>query len=72
MAGNIEGFRFVLSPLLDQLAAKRRGAASDWMLGTVGSRITGAEVGVILAYLASKVLGQYEIFLPPGAPGSST
>ncbi|MHB1877524.1 MAG: zinc-dependent metalloprotease, partial [Streptosporangiaceae bacterium] len=31
----------------------------------VGSRVTGMQAGLILAYLASRVLGQYELFLPP-------
>jgi coenzyme F420 biosynthesis associated uncharacterized protein len=66
-AGNVEGFRFVLGPLLDRLADRRTGGASGWMLTNVGARITGTELGLVLAFLASKVLGQYEIFLPPSA-----
>src|SRR5205823_604544 len=66
VASNVEGFRYVLGPLLERLAAKRTSGGSAWMLTNVGSRITGAEVGFVLAFLASKVLGQYEIFLPPG------
>jgi len=31
----------------------------------VGSRVTGLQAGLILAYLAGRVLGQYELFLPP-------
>jgi coenzyme F420 biosynthesis associated uncharacterized protein len=65
VAGNVEGFRYVLGPLLDRLAAKRASSSSAWMVTNVGSRVTGAEVGLVLAFLASKVLGQYEIFLPP-------
>jgi coenzyme F420 biosynthesis associated uncharacterized protein len=33
----------------------------------VGSRVTGFQTGLILAYLSSRVLGQYELFLPPEA-----
>ena len=36
------------------------------MIGSVGARVTGAQAGLILAYLSSRVLGQYELFLPPG------
>jgi coenzyme F420 biosynthesis associated uncharacterized protein len=32
-----------------------------------GARVTGLEVGVLLAYLAGKVLGQFEIFAPHDA-----
>ena len=31
----------------------------------MGSRVTGIQAGLILAYLSSRVLGQYELFLPP-------
>jgi coenzyme F420 biosynthesis associated uncharacterized protein len=63
---NVDGFRLVLEPLLDRLAAKRSTAASSPVVTAVGSRVTGVQVGTILAYLASRVLGQYELFLPPG------
>ncbi len=63
---NVTGFRFVLGPLLDRLAERRSNGTPGRVLTTVGSRVTGAEVGLVLAFLASKVLGQYEIFLPPG------
>jgi coenzyme F420 biosynthesis associated uncharacterized protein len=66
VAGNIEGFRYVLGPLLERLAERRSRGTSGAVLTSVGSRITGSELGLVLAFLASKVLGQYEIFLPPG------
>ena len=42
------------------------------MITAVGSRVTGMQAGLILAYLAGRVLGQYELFLPPDpdAPGT--
>jgi coenzyme F420 biosynthesis associated uncharacterized protein len=63
--GNIGGFQIVMAPLLDKLAAKRSGQVGGPVLTAIGSRITGAQVGVLLAYLSGKVLGQYELFLPP-------
>ena len=36
----------------------------------MGSRVTGVQAGLILAYLSSRVLGQYELFLPPGEGGA--
>ncbi len=66
---NVDGFRVVLDPLAEHL--RERGAAPGGSVVTaVGSRVTGVQAGLILAYLASRVLGQYELFLPPdpGAP----
>ena len=63
---NADGFAQVLSPLVDRLQEKR-GAPSP-MAEAVGSRITGLEVGTLLGFLSSKVLGQFDPFYaPPGA-----
>lgn len=59
---NIAGLRVVTAPLLDKLAERGRGRVST----AVGRRVTGVQLGSALAYLATKVLGQYEVFLPPG------
>ena len=67
---NVGGFRVVLEPLAEQLAERANvlpGPGS--IVGAVGSRVTGAQAGLILAYLSSRVLGQYELFLPPGEGG---
>ncbi len=65
---NVDGFRVVLDPLAEHL--RERGAAPGGSVVTaVGSRVTGVQAGLILAYLASRVLGQYELFLPPD-PGT--
>ena len=65
---NVDGFRVVLEPLVEQLR-ERTGAASQsrpgTVLSTMGSRVTGIQAGLILAYLSGRVLGQYELFLPP-------
>jgi coenzyme F420 biosynthesis associated uncharacterized protein len=67
---NIDGFRVVLDPLVDHLREQGRAPQAGSVIATVGSRVTGAQAGLILAYLAARVLGQYELFLPPdpGAP----
>ena len=64
---SLDGFRQVLGPLGDRAAQSLpTGAVS----AAVGARVTGAEVGLLLSYLATKVLGQFDPFYP-GAPGSS-
>jgi coenzyme F420 biosynthesis associated uncharacterized protein len=59
---NIDGFSKLLKPVLAKLRARRAAAYGTGLLGDAGSRITGLEVGALLAYLGSKVLGQFEVF----------
>ena len=64
---NVGGFQVVLEPLADKLAERGNSVpAAGGVIGSVGSRVTGVQAGLILAYLSSRVLGQYELFLPPG------
>ena len=73
---NVGGFRVVLEPLAEQLAERSNVMpAAGSVVGAVGSRVTGVQAGLILAYLSSRVLGQYELFLPPdegGLPANGT
>jgi coenzyme F420 biosynthesis associated uncharacterized protein len=62
---NVAGFREVLKPLLVKMQARRPGGAGGAVLGTVGGKVTGVEVGMLLSFLSSRVLGQYETFAPP-------
>jgi coenzyme F420 biosynthesis associated uncharacterized protein len=62
---NVDGFRVVLEPLAKHLRERGRAPEPGSMIATVGSRVTGMQAGLILAYLAGRVLGQYELFLPP-------
>jgi coenzyme F420 biosynthesis associated uncharacterized protein len=70
---NIDGFRVVLDPLVSRLAERGPVPTPGSVVTAVGSRMTGMQAGLILAYLASRVLGQYELFLPPddSLPGGS-
>jgi len=63
---NVGGFRVVLEPLADRLAERGTAVPGAGVMGAVGSRVTGVQAGLILAYLSARVLGQYELFLPPG------
>jgi len=67
---NVDGFRVVLEPLVEQLKERSSNGSSrspGSVMTSVGSRVTGIQAGLILAYLSSRVLGQYELFLPPEA-----
>jgi coenzyme F420 biosynthesis associated uncharacterized protein len=66
---NVDGFRVVLDPLAQHLA-ERGGTPGGSVISAVGSRVTGMQAGLILAYLAGRVLGQYELFLPPDPDAS--
>jgi coenzyme F420 biosynthesis associated uncharacterized protein len=61
---NAAGFRTVLEPLIDKLQEKR--TTSSPVGDAVGSKVTGVQTGSLLAFLATKVLGQYELFPPYG------
>ncbi len=69
---NVDGFRVVLEPIIDRLAGERlQGSAGGTLTTTVGSRVTGMQLGAVLSYLAGRVLGQYELFLPPDPDGTA-
>jgi len=64
-AANVRGFQVVLEPLAEKLLQKNQSALA---LATAG-RLTGVQMGTLLAWLSSKVLGQYEVFLPEEGTG---
>jgi coenzyme F420 biosynthesis associated uncharacterized protein len=57
---NADTFATILGPVVEQLAAKK--APPSGLALAVGSRVTGAEVGGLLGFLAGKVLGQFDPF----------
>ncbi|MCU7823386.1 zinc-dependent metalloprotease [Kitasatospora sp. DSM 101779] len=70
---NVAGFRTIVQPLVDRLQARRSDGAGAQVFGSIGEKATGIEVGALLAFLSTKVLGQYETFAPaepPPAPDS--
>ncbi|HET8971024.1 MAG TPA: zinc-dependent metalloprotease, partial [Candidatus Nanopelagicales bacterium] len=66
---NADGFAKIIEPMVERLSAKK-GTPSGLSLA-IGSRVTGAEVGLLLGFLGTKVLGQFDPFYPgPGGAGS--
>jgi coenzyme F420 biosynthesis associated uncharacterized protein len=65
---NVDSLQSMLEPVIKAMLAKRKTPASDssLMLG-VGGKVTGAEVGSLTAFLASRILGQYDL-APDGTP----
>jgi coenzyme F420 biosynthesis associated uncharacterized protein len=60
---NADGFAKLLGPVIDKVA-ERRGPPGP-VTQAIGSRITGAEVGGLLGFMSSKVLGQFDPFHEP-------
>src|SRR3954469_23549779 len=58
---NTGGMKALLDPLVDALAQKQESRPGP-LATAIGSRATGVQAGGILAFLSSRVLGQYEIF----------
>jgi coenzyme F420 biosynthesis associated uncharacterized protein len=61
---NADGFAEVISPLIDKVRAKRAdtGSTAGGLTDAVGSKVTGLEVGGLLGFMSSKVLGQFDPF----------
>ena len=65
---NVDGFATIISPLVDRMR-ENRGAPSP-MAEAVGSRVTGLELGGLLGFMSTKVLGQFDPFHVPSGPGA--
>jgi coenzyme F420 biosynthesis associated uncharacterized protein len=57
---NADGFATVIAPLIEKLQEKKGPPSA--LAEAVGSRITGVELGAMLGFLGSKVLGQFDPF----------
>lgn len=63
---NISTFSALMDPVVDRLVDRKDGRAMLPAVRRVGGVASGAEVGTLLSFLSTKVLGQYDI-----APGRS-
>ncbi len=61
-----QSFRSLLQPTLDELA-RTRADQLNAATAALGGTVTGAQMGAILAFLSSKVLGQYDPFAESSA-----
>ncbi len=60
---NSSGMRSLLTPLVDRMVAQNPvGRLTE----SIGGRVTGVQVGLVLGFLSGKVLGQFEFFDRPG------
>lgn len=63
---NVTGLRVMVQPLEQQIDARR---PPDSLAATAGAKATAVQVGLMLSWVSTKVLGQYEAVTPPGEPG---
>lgn len=67
---NADAFADLIGPLVEKLRAKR--GAPNAMTEAVGSKVTGLEVGGLLGFMSSKVLGQFDPFYDGPGLGADT
>ncbi|MFB9402810.1 zinc-dependent metalloprotease [Pseudarthrobacter polychromogenes] len=58
---NTQSFAVMLKPAMEKMLENRQGTLSPGAASVSGA-ITGSQLGAVLAFLASKVLGQYDPF----------
>ncbi|MDI2023431.1 putative hydrolase/uncharacterized protein, coenzyme F420 biosynthesis associated [Arthrobacter sp. 31Cvi3.1E] len=71
---NTQSFSVMLQPALKKMLESRSGVAMTPAAAATSGAITGTQLGAVLAFLSSKVLGQYDPFaalapdstVPPG------
>ncbi|WP_286959928.1 MULTISPECIES: zinc-dependent metalloprotease [Arsenicicoccus] len=63
---NVRSMRGMIAPVQDKLLASRTSPVGP-AAAAVGGKVTGGETGALMAFLASKVLGQYDL-APGGTP----
>lgn len=60
MEANIDTFRVMMEPLMAKLAEKNK--TSNGLTRSIGEKVTGAELGALMSFMSSKVLGQFDPF----------
>jgi coenzyme F420 biosynthesis associated uncharacterized protein len=67
IAVNADSMSAMLDPTFDAIVGRRGSQAPGPTALAIGGKVTGAEAGALLAFMASKVLGQYDL-APGGTP----
>ncbi|MEP7112688.1 MAG: zinc-dependent metalloprotease [Ilumatobacteraceae bacterium] len=57
---NISSFQHLLSPLIDQWSAK---VSMNGVTARISGQLAGAELGALLGWMSSRVLGQYDLLV---------
>jgi len=65
---NLKGLQRVMEPLAERVLERRPGGAHA-NRPTFARKALGVQVGGILGYVARRVLGQFDVFLPPDDDG---
>ena len=60
---NLNGLQRLMEPLADRVLEKRASSSSDLPVAT--RKVLGLQVGGLLGYVSRRVLGQFDIFVPP-------
>lgn len=63
---NLDSMSALMNPVFAKVASDRKLPSTAAGLG-VGAKVTGAEAGALMAFMAGKVLGQYDL-APEGTP----
>ena len=58
VTANVASFQRLLRPVVDKFAARISGPAAP-----VGRAVTGAQVGALLGFMSTRVLGQYDLLV---------
>ena len=63
---NADSMAAMVGPVFEQIVSRRKQQPSPGV-AAVGGKVTGGEAGALLAFMASRVLGQYDL-APGGTP----
>jgi coenzyme F420 biosynthesis associated uncharacterized protein len=61
---NLTGLQRLLEPLAERMLTEQRGGG-----GSLKRKAVGAQAGALFGYVGKRVLGQYDVFLPPDDEG---